>query len=80
MLSPSFRIETFRGTAAGWLPASPAAVDAATAARRLRLYRAVRGDARLYRVAPVILPGEAAATVAALPARPATGAALPALS
>jgi hypothetical protein len=80
MLSPSFRIETFRGTAAGWLPASPAAVDAVTAARRLRLYRAVRGDARLYRVAPVILPGEIVATVAALPARAATGAVLPSVA
>lgn len=78
MLSPSFRIETFRGSAAGWLPASPAAVDAATAARRLRLYRAVRGDVRLFRIAPVTLPGEDPAAVAALPARAETGAALPA--
>lgn len=74
----SFRIETFRGTAAGWLPASPAVVTAETAARRLRLYRAVRGEARLFRVAPVTLPGEDPATVAALPARCAFGAALPA--
>ncbi len=74
----SFRIETFRGTAAGWLPASPAVVTAETAARRLRLYRACRGDARLYRIAPVTLPGEDPAAVAALPACQATGAALPA--
>ena len=61
MPSPSFRIETFRGTAAGWAPASPAVVTAETAARRLRLYRAVRGDTCLYRAAPV-LPGETAET------------------
>lgn len=78
MLSPSFRLETFRGTAAGWSPVSPAVVTAETAARRLRLYRAVRGDRFLYRVAPVVLPGESAAAVAALPARRPTGAALPA--
>jgi hypothetical protein len=80
MPAPSFRIETFRGTAAGWAPASPAAVSADTAARRLRLYQAVRGDARLYRVAPVILPGESAAAVAALPRPVVTGAALPAIA
>lgn len=61
MLSPSFRIETFRGTADGWAAASPAVVTAETAARRLRLYRAVRGDSWLYRVSPV-LPGETAET------------------
>ena len=78
MLSPSYRIETYCGTAAGWLPVSLAAVTAETAARRLRLYRACRGDAWLYRVAPVTLPGEDPAAVAALPARQATGAMLPA--
>jgi hypothetical protein len=52
MLSPTFRIETFRGTVDGWAPASPAVVTAETAARRLRLYRAVRGADWLYRIAP----------------------------
>jgi hypothetical protein len=74
MLSPSFRIESFYGTAAGWAPVSPAVVTAATAARRLALYRAVRGDARIFRAAPVIMPGE---SPAALPRPVATGAALP---
>lgn len=78
MLSHSFRIETFRGTAAGWAPASPAVVTAETAARRLRLYRAVRGDTWLYRAAPVVMPGESPAAVAALPRPVATAAALPA--
>jgi hypothetical protein len=47
-----FRVETFRGTVTGWVPASPAVVTAETAARRVALYRAVRGDRFLYRVAP----------------------------
>lgn len=72
-----YRIETFCGTAAGWLPASPAIIPAAVATRRLALYRAVRGDARLYRVAPVCLPGENPAAIAALPIRRPTGATLP---
>lgn len=72
-----YRVETFCGTAAGWLPASPAALPHADAERRARLYRAVRGDWRLYRVAPVVLPGESVDAVAALPARRPTGAALP---
>lgn len=46
-----YRLETFRGTIAGWVPASPAVVTAETAARRLRLYQAVRGDRFLYRIA-----------------------------
>jgi hypothetical protein len=54
MLSPSFRIETYRGAAAGWSPVSPAVVTAETAARRLRLYRAVRGDQWIYRIAPAL--------------------------
>jgi hypothetical protein len=78
MPSLSFRVESFRGTAAGWVPASAAIVTAETAARRLRLYRAVRGADWLYRVAPVTLPGEDPAAVAALPVRRSTGAALPA--
>ncbi len=78
MLSPLFQIESFYGTAAGWLPVSPALVTAETAARRLRLYRACRGDARIFRAAPVILPGESVDAIAALPARRPTGAALPA--
>jgi hypothetical protein len=77
MLSPSFRIETFRGAAVGWLPVSPAVVTAETAARRLALYRAVRGDAWIFRAAPVTLPGESAAAVASLPARRSIGARLP---
>jgi hypothetical protein len=43
------RIERFAGALNGWRDASPAVVDAATAARRLRLYRAVRGDTYIYR-------------------------------
>lgn len=73
----SFQIESFRGTADGWQAASPAIVSAEIAARRLRLYRAVRGDTWLYRAAPVIMPGESAATVAALPRRPVAAASLP---
>jgi len=49
-----YRIEMFAGTVAGWLPASPAAVPLAVAERRAHLYRAVRGDLRLFRVAPVL--------------------------
>jgi hypothetical protein len=77
MQSPSFQIQTFCGTVDGWQPASPAVVSAETAARRLDLYRAVRGEARLYRIAPVILPGESAAMVASLPGRATSGAVLP---
>ncbi len=73
-----YRVETFRGTVDGWQPASPATVPHAVAERRARLYRAVRGDVRTYRVAPVLLPGELAAAVAALPVRRPTGAELPA--
>ena len=47
----AYHVETYCGTVDGWRAVSPAVVDAATAARRLRLYRAVRGDVRLYRVA-----------------------------
>jgi hypothetical protein len=47
-----YRIETFRGALNGWAPASPAVVPADVAARRLALYRAVRGDSWLYRIAP----------------------------
>ena len=57
------RIERFAGALNGWRDASPAVVDAATAARRLRLYRAVRGDAYIYRVSGPVLPGESAAPV-----------------
>jgi hypothetical protein len=57
------RIQLFAGALNGWRDASPAVVDAATAARRLRLYRAVRGDAYLYRVSGPVLPGETAAPV-----------------
>ena len=46
----AYRVETYCGTVEGWR-AVTAAVDAATAARRLRLWRAVRGDVRIYRVA-----------------------------
>jgi hypothetical protein len=73
-----YRVETFAGTCAGWLPASPAIVPHAVAVRRVDLYRAVRGDAWLYRVAPIVLPGECVADIATLPARRPTGAALPA--
>ena len=47
----AYRVETYCGTVDGWRAVSPAVVDAVTAARRLRLYNAVRGDARLFRVA-----------------------------
>ena len=57
------RIERFAGALNGWRDASPAVVDAATAARRLRLYRAVRGDAYVFRVSGPVLPGESAAPV-----------------
>ena len=57
------RIERFAGALNGWRDASPAVVDAATAARRLRLYRAVRGDTYIYRVSGPVLPGESAAPV-----------------
>ena len=57
------RIERFAGALNGWRDASPAVVDAATAARRLRLYRAVRGDTYIYRVSGPVLPGETAAPV-----------------
>ena len=57
------RIERFAGALNGWRDASPAVVDAATAARRLRLYRAVRGDAYIYRISGPVLPGESAAPV-----------------
>ena len=57
------RIERFAGALNGWRDASPSVVDAATAARRLRLYRAVRGDAYIYRVSGPVLPGESAAPV-----------------
>ena len=46
-----YRIETFTGTASGWLPVSPAVLPLADAERRARLYRAVRGDQWLYRIA-----------------------------
>ena len=73
-----YRVETFAGTRAGWVAASPAIVPHAVAVRRVDLYRAVRGDAWLYRVAPIVLPGERVDAVASLPRRRATGAALPA--
>jgi hypothetical protein len=57
------RVQRFAGALNGWCDASPAVVDAATAARRLRLYRAVRGDAFIYRVSGPVLPGESAAPV-----------------
>ena len=57
------RIQRFAGALNGWCDASPAVVDAATAARRLRLYRAVRGDAYVFRVSGPVLPGETAAPV-----------------
>jgi hypothetical protein len=57
------RIERFAGALNGWRDASPAVVDAATAARRLRLYRAVRGDTYIYRLSGPVLPGESAAPV-----------------
>jgi hypothetical protein len=57
------RIERFAGALNGWRDASPAVVDAATAARRLRLYRAVRGDAYVFRVSGPVLPGETSAPV-----------------
>jgi hypothetical protein len=57
------RIQVFAGALNGWRDASPAVVDAATAARRLRLYRAVRGDAFIYRVSGSVLPGESVAPV-----------------
>lgn len=64
------RIQRFAGALDGWRDASPAVVDAATAARRLRLYRAVRGDAYVFRVSGPVLPGESAAPVLpVLPAR-----------
>jgi len=47
----AYRVETYCGTVDGWRAVSPAVVDAVTAARRLRLYNAVRGDVRLFRVA-----------------------------
>ena len=50
------RIERFAGALNGWRDASPAVLDAATAARRLRLYRAVRGDAYVFRVSAPVLP------------------------
>ena len=50
------RIQRFAGALNGWRDASPAVVDAATAARRLRLYRAVRGDAYVFRVSGPVLP------------------------
>ena len=50
------RIQRFAGALNGWRDASPAVVDAATAARRLRLYRAVRGDAYVFRVSGTVLP------------------------
>jgi hypothetical protein len=57
------RIQRFAGALNGWRDASPAVVDVATAARRLRLYRAVRGDAYVFRVSGPVLPGESAAPV-----------------
>ena len=57
------RIQQFAGALNGWRDASPAVVDAATAARRLRLYRAVRGDAYVFRVSGPVLPGETSAPV-----------------
>ena len=50
------RIERFAGALNGWRAASPAVLDAATAARRLRLYRAVRGAAYVYRISAPVLP------------------------
>ena len=50
------RIQRFAGALNGWRDASPAVVDAATAARRLRLYRAVRGAAYVYRISAPVLP------------------------
>lgn len=50
MLTTLYRVETFTGTAAGWLPASPAVLPLADAVRRVDLYRAVRGDRWIYRV------------------------------
>ncbi|MGA0207810.1 MAG: hypothetical protein ACO3LT_08475 [Ilumatobacteraceae bacterium] len=50
------RIERFAGARNGWRAASPAVLDAATAARRLRLYRAVRGHQYMFRVSAPVLP------------------------
>ena len=57
------RIQQFAGALNGWRDASPAVVDAATAARRLRLSRAVRGDAYVFRVSGPVLPGETSVPV-----------------
>ena len=59
----AYHVETYCGTVDGWRAVSPAVVDAATAARRLRLYRAVRGDAYVFRVSGPVLPGETSAPV-----------------
>ena len=56
------RIERFAGALNGWRAASPAVLDAATAARRLRLYRAVRGAAYVYRISAPVLPARRNAT------------------
>jgi hypothetical protein len=47
----TYQVETYCGTVWGWAPVSSAApLSLADAERRLRLYRGVRGDLRLYRI------------------------------
>ncbi len=47
-------IQTFKGCAAGWQPANPAALPLApeAAARRLALYQRIKGQDWLFRLAP----------------------------
>lgn len=49
-----YQVETYNGAQAGWQPASPAVMPLATAEARLRLYRAVRGSWRIYRLTRVL--------------------------
>jgi hypothetical protein len=47
----TYHVETYCGVTAGWQPVTAAPLNAETAARRLRAFRAVRGHVRLFRLA-----------------------------
>ena len=62
------RVETFRGTGAGWIAADSAVLSPDAAARRLWVHRRVRGDRFLYRLAPVAVPAASPRRHRAVPA------------
>ena len=50
-----YQVEQYHGTDDGWEPVSQGFVDQVTAVRRLRLYRACRGDQSVFRITRDIL-------------------------